>query len=63
MQVVLIKRKSRYEDCEEIVGVAANMDAANKYIENLAAKYPYAYGKDYGTYYFEKYDIIEEECV
>ena len=63
MEVVLIRRKSRYDDCEEIVGIAINMDTANKYIENLATKYPYAYGKDYGTYYCETYNIIEEECV
>lgn len=59
MEVVLIKRKSRYDDCEEIVGIAINMDTANKYIKDLAAKYPYAYGEDYGTYYFEKYKVIE----
>ena len=63
VEVVLIKRKSRYDDCEEIVGIATNMDVANKYIEDLADKYPYAYGKDYGTYYFEKYKLIKEECI
>ena len=60
MKVVLIKYKARYEDCEEIVDIASNMDIANKYIEDLQTKYPYAYGKDYGTYYFETFDVITE---
>lgn len=60
MKVVLIKRIARYDDCEEIVGIALNMDLANKYIKDLQEKYPYAYGTDYGTYYFETYDVIEE---
>lgn len=60
MEVVLIRRKSRYEDCEEIVGIAINMDVANKYIKDLSTKYPYAYGESYGTYYLERYKVIEE---
>ena len=63
MEVILIKYKPRYDDCEEIVCIASNIKVANKYIEDLAAKYPYAYGKDYGTYYFEKYDLIKEESI
>ena len=60
MKVILIKYRYRYDDCEEIIGVAVSMDTANKYIKDLAAKYPYAYGEDYGTYYFEEYKLIEE---
>lgn len=59
MNVVLMKYKARYEDCEEIIGIALNMEVANKHIEELATKYPYAYGKEYGTYYFEEYKVIE----
>lgn len=60
MKVVLIKYKMRYEDCEEIIGIALNMDVANKHIEELATKYPYAYGKEYGTYYFEEHEVIKD---
>lgn len=60
MEVVLIRCKYRYEDCEEIVGIASHIDMAQKYVEDLAAKHPYAYGTDYNTYYFETYKLIEE---
>ena len=60
MKVVLIKYKSRYDDCEEIVGVAINMDVANKYVEDLKTKYPYAYGEDCGIYFFDTQRVIEE---
>jgi hypothetical protein len=60
MEVVLIRYKPRYDDCEEIIGIAISVEMAIKYVEDLASKYPYAYGKDYGTYYFEKYDLIKE---
>ena len=60
MKVVLIKYKSRYDDCEEIVGVATNMDVANKYVEDLKTKYPYAYGENYGTYFFDTRTVIEK---
>ena len=59
MKVVLIKYRTKYDDCEEIVGVASNMEIANRHIEDLEKKYPYAFGREYGTYYFETYQVIE----
>lgn len=60
MEVVLIKYKYRYEDCEETIGIAINMEVANKYVEDLKTKYPYAYGENYGTYFFDTHKVIEE---
>ena len=60
MKVVLIRYESRYDDCEEIVGVAVNMNVAEKYVEELKTKYPYAYGENYGTYFFDTQRVIEE---
>ncbi len=60
MKVILIKYKARYDDCEEIIGIALNMDVANKYVEDLKTKYPYAYGEDYGIYFFDTQRVIEE---
>ena len=60
MEIVTIRYKSRYDDCEEIVGVAMNMDVAKEYVEKLKTANPYAYGDNYGTYYFETYKVIEE---
>ena len=59
MEVVTIRYKSRYDDCEEIVGVAMNMDVAKEYVEKLKTANPYAYGEKYGTYYFETHKVIE----
>lgn len=60
MEVVTIRYESRYDDCEEIVGVAMNMDVAKEYVEKLKTANPYAYGEKYGTYYFETCKVIEE---
>ena len=61
MEVVLIKYKSRYEDCEEFIGVAENINAAKQHVEWLAAKYPDAYGDAHGRYYFEEHKVIVED--
>lgn len=39
MEVVLIKHTSRYDDYEETVGIAKDMDITNKYIEDLKMKW------------------------
>jgi hypothetical protein len=60
MKVVLIKWKPKYDDIEEIVGIAANEEVAYKHMQELALKYPHCYGATYGTRYFEDFDLIEE---
>jgi hypothetical protein len=60
MEVVLIKYRSRYENLEETIGIAVNQEAAVKYMEDLATRYPLAYGSEYGTAYYEAFDLIEE---
>ena len=60
MEVVLIKFDYRYDDCVETIGIATNREAADKYVKDLAAKYPHCYGEGYGTWYFEDFDLIEE---
>ena len=60
MEVVLIKHTAKYDDCEKIIGIALNEKIANEYIEDLAIKYPYVYGKEYGSFSFETYKIIDE---
>lgn len=59
MEVVFIKFKYRYEDCEEDIGVAINMDVAYKYIEELRNKYPLCYGIGCGKFYVEAFKVIE----
>ena len=60
MEVVYIKFVPRYEDeCEESIGVAINMTVANKYIEELKAKYPLCYGREYGKFHVEVCKVIE----
>ena len=63
MKMVLIKYDCRYEDVQEIIGIAINMDAANKYVEWLGTKWPDAYGKNHGTYLFEEYEAIDESTL
>jgi hypothetical protein len=58
MKVILIKYIPLYEDVEETIGIAANQEAAEKYMEDLAARYPLAYGSDYGTAYYEAFELI-----
>ena len=60
MEVVFIKFKDRYGDCEEDIGVAINMEAADKHIEELRNKYPLCYGKEYGKFYVEVFKVIED---
>ena len=47
MNVILIKWRSRWEDYDEIIGIAAT-------------KYPDCYGDRYSTWAFEDFDLIEE---
>lgn len=60
MNVILIKWRSRWEDYDELVGIAASEAIAHKHAKELAAKYPHCYGDQYGTWYFEDFDLIEE---
>lgn len=60
MEVILIKHTLRYDDYEETVGIAKDMDLANKYIEDLKTKWPYVYGDNCGRFSFEKYDVIDD---
>lgn len=61
MKVFLIKWQARYEDCDELVGIAASEALADKYTKELAAKYPHCYGSQYGHWEYEYFDLIEEE--
>ncbi len=61
MEVVLIKWRSKWEDYDELVGIAASEAVAHKHTKELAAKYPHCYGNQYGTWYFEDFDLIEEQ--
>ena len=63
MEVVLIKHKSRWEDGEDIVGIAASQKVAERYTAELASTYPHCYGSDYGTFYFEPFSLITENEV
>ena len=58
MKVVVINYISRYEDSEEIIGVALNMDIAKRYTEFLKEQYPYAYGDECGKFRYDKYEVI-----
>ena len=58
MKVVLIKWKSRWEDFEEMVGIAVNMKAAEQHAAELAEKYRDCYGKQHGTWGFEEFTLI-----
>jgi hypothetical protein len=43
-----------------MVGIAANEAVAHKHTKELATKYPNCYGDQYGTWYFEDFNLIEE---
>jgi cyclopropane fatty-acyl-phospholipid synthase-like methyltransferase len=60
MNVILIKWRSKWEDYDELVGIAANEAVAHKHTKELATKYPDCYGDCYGTWYFEDFNLIEE---
>ena len=60
MIVVLIKFKWRWDDWEEICGIAASEEIAHKYTKELMEKYPHCYGESHGTWHFEDYKLIEE---
>lgn len=60
MELVVINYISRYEDNEEVVGIALNMDIAKRHVEFLKEQYPYAYGDKCGKFRFDGYEAIEE---
>ena len=60
MKVILIKHMSIYDDSEEIVDIALNMDIAKTHIEDLKTAYPCVYGDDYGEFVLEEYKVIDE---
>lgn len=60
MELIVINYISRYEDNEEIVGIALNMDIAKRHVEFLKEQYPYAYGDKCGKFRFDEYKVIEE---
>lgn len=57
-KVILIQYEMKYEDGLENIGIAISKEDAQKYIEELKNKYPYAYGDMYGKFYFEEFDLI-----
>lgn len=59
MEVILITHTLRYDDYDGIVGIAMDVDIANKYIEDLKTKYPYVYGDSCGRFSLEKYKVID----
>lgn len=60
MNVTLIKWRSRWEDYDELIGIAASEAVAHKHTKELAANYPHCYGDQYGTWYLEDFNLIEE---
>lgn len=55
MKVILIEYYPKYDDCIEKVGVAINIEVAEKYVSELQKEYPYAY---VGRFSFEEFDLI-----
>ena len=60
MKVVLIRYKPPYEDYEEIIGIATNIDVAHEHIEHLKKTCPHAYVYDSKRFFFEEHEVIEE---
>ena len=60
MEVTLIKWRYKWENYKKLVGIAVSESVAHKYAKELAAKYPHCYGDQYGNWYFEDFDLIEE---
>ena len=60
MEMVLIKHIPRYEDYEEIIGIAISMDVAKEHVKDLKKEYPHAYNDECGRFSFEEYKVIEE---
>ena len=58
MKVGLIKYYHKYDEMEEIVGVAASKEAAKKYMEELQKKWPYCYQSD--LFEYVEFELIEE---
>ena len=56
MKVILIEHYPKYDDCVQTVGVAINMDIAEKHVNELQKKYPYAY---IGRFDFTEFDLID----
>lgn len=55
MKVILIEHHPKYDDYEEKVGIAADMETAEKYVDELRRQHPYAYN---GRFSFEEFDLI-----
>ena len=55
MKIILIEHKMKYDELIENVGIALNKEIAEKYVEELKNKYPYAYN---GRFYFSEFDLI-----
>lgn len=60
MNIVLIKWKSKWEDFDEMIGIAANHKVADRYTKDLATKYPDCYGDRHGKWLFEDFELLEE---
>lgn len=58
MKVVLIKWKSRWEDYDEMIGIAANIEVAEQHAAELAEKYKDCYGPSHGSWGFEEFTLI-----
>ena len=58
MKVILIKWKSRWEDYDQIVGIATDWDAADRHVRELAVKYKDCYGPSHGSWGFEEFTLI-----
>ena len=58
MKVGLIKYYHKYDETEEIVGIASSKEAAKKYMEKLQKMWPYCYQSELFEYI--EFELIEE---
>ena len=58
MKVGLIKYYHKYDEVEEIVGIATSKKAAKKYMEELRKKWPHCYNN---IFEYVEFELIEEE--
>ena len=61
MKVVLIKKRSRYDDIETVYGIAESMKAAKSEIKQIQKKQPDLYGEQYVQFSFEEFELIKED--
>lgn len=57
MKVGLIKYYHKYDETEEIVGVAASKEAAKNYMEKLQKMWPHCYNN---AFEYIEFELIEE---